>query len=143
MELKVKLRIRGDVMMVYCQGPIAADDVETLSRRISALLPERRRIVLQVENAELAREDLLHLLIQYLWARSRGCQIKLSNVPPCFAAPLRESHLESVFEIYPTEEEAMASFNRDSREMCVRDARPLARNLPARMDFSPGNRREV
>jgi len=131
MELQAKLHIRGDVTVVYCQGRIISSEVEELAGKISSLLPGQRRIVLHLGKAEVERGELLHLAIQYLRAQGCGCQIKLAGVPPSFTALLRESHMERVFEIYPTEDDAITSFTGRARSLAGKNGGSLASQASA------------
>jgi anti-sigma B factor antagonist len=90
----------GDAIVVKCNGRLVAGVNDVLYSRVSALIPETKRIVLDLTN--LARVDSMGLgtLVRlYVSCRSAGCSLELVNLGKQVRQLLGTTHLISVFAI--------------------------------------------
>ncbi len=90
----------GDTIVVQCNGRLVAGVNDVLYSKVSALIPETKRIVLDLTN--LARVDSMGLgtLVRlYVSCRSAGCSLELVNLGKQVRQLLGTTHLISVFAI--------------------------------------------
>jgi anti-sigma B factor antagonist len=90
----------GDAIVVRCNGRLVAGVNDVLYSRVSALIPETKRIVLDLTN--LARVDSMGLgtLVRlYVSCRSAGCSLELVNLGKQVRQLLGTTNLISVFAI--------------------------------------------
>jgi anti-sigma B factor antagonist len=90
----------GGVIVVRCNGKLVAGVNDVLYRKVSELIPETKRIVLDLTN--LARVDSMGLgtLVRlYVSCRSAGCSLELINLGKQVRQLLGTTHLLSVFAI--------------------------------------------
>jgi anti-sigma B factor antagonist len=90
----------GDTIVVRCNGKLVAGVNDLLYSKVSELIPETRRIVLDLTN--LARVDSMGLgtLVRlYVSCRSAGCSLELVNLGKQVRQLLGTTHLISVFAI--------------------------------------------
>ena len=90
----------GDTIVVRCNGKLVAGVNDVLYSKVSELIPETKRIVLDLTN--LARVDSMGLgtLVRlYVSCRSAGCSLELVNLGKQVRQLLGTTHLISVFAI--------------------------------------------
>jgi anti-sigma B factor antagonist len=90
----------GDAIVVRCNGRLVAGVNDVLYSRVSALIPETKRIVLDLTN--LTRVDSMGLgtLVRlYVSCRSAGCSLELVNLGKQVRQLLGTTNLISVFAI--------------------------------------------
>ncbi len=90
----------GDTIVVRCDGKLVAGVNDVLYSKVSVLIPETKRIVLDLTN--LARVDSMGLgtLVRlYVSCRSAGCSLELVNLGKQVRQLLGTTHLISVFAI--------------------------------------------
>jgi anti-sigma B factor antagonist len=90
----------GDTVVVRCNGKLVAGVNDVLYSKVSALIPETKRIVLDLTN--LARVDSMGLgtLVRlYVSCRSAGCTLELVNLGKQVRQLLGTTNLISVFAI--------------------------------------------
>jgi anti-sigma B factor antagonist len=90
----------SDTIVVRCNGKLVAGVNDVLYSKVSELIPETKRIVLDLTN--LARVDSMGLgtLVRlYLSCRSAGCSLELLNLGKQVRELLGTTHLISVFAI--------------------------------------------
>jgi anti-sigma B factor antagonist len=90
----------GDTIVVRCNGRLVAGVNDVLYSKVSVLIPETKRIVLDLTN--LARVDSMGLgtLVRlYVSCRSAGCSLELINLGKQVRQLLGTTHLISVFAI--------------------------------------------
>jgi anti-sigma B factor antagonist len=90
----------GSAIVVRCNGKLVAGVNDVLYSKVSELIPETRRIVLDLTN--LARVDSMGLgtLVRlYVSCRSAGCSLELINLGKQVRQLLGTTHLLSVFAI--------------------------------------------
>jgi len=90
----------GSAIVVRCNGKLVAGVNDVLYSKVSELIPETKRIVLDLTN--LARVDSMGLgtLVRlYVSCRSAGCSLELINLGKQVRQLLGTTHLLSVFAI--------------------------------------------
>lgn len=112
MPLKTELQVSGDVLVISCQGRITfGNETELLGQKISALLHEHRRIVVELDGVEnMDSSDIRPLALTALLAQSTGCEVKFAKLPERVALMLRMARVLDVFGVYETVECAVAAF---------------------------------
>jgi anti-sigma B factor antagonist len=102
----------GDVIVLSVDGALKGTGEISLKERIDELVLAGRlqilidmRDVPYVDSAELGRLIRAHLSV-----RQAGGRVRLCNVPDRVLSLLKITHLDTVLELYSTEEEALAAF---------------------------------
>jgi|SRR5690349_21809327 anti-sigma B factor antagonist len=107
-------RSHGDVVIVDVQGPIAPDDDSyVVLRDTLRKLIDRGRTLILLNVADLTYVDSVWLgaMVQaYASAARHGGALKLLHVRSRFRELLRVTKLDTVFDLFESEEEAEASF---------------------------------
>jgi anti-sigma B factor antagonist len=112
MALECKTVMRGEVAVIYCRGRLVfGDGDDELRRAVLDLLPQTRQIVLHLGWVTHVDSGGLGAMVGlYVSARNRHGEIKLASVSPKAQEVLRTTKLTELFDIHPSEEEAVASF---------------------------------
>jgi len=90
----------GNAVVVKCHGRLVAGVTEILSVKIKQLIPDNKRIVLNL--GELTRMDssgLGTLVRLYVSARNAGCDLQLMNLGKQIHQLLGTAHLLTAFTI--------------------------------------------
>jgi|HubBroStandDraft_6_1064221.scaffolds.fasta_scaffold26927_4 anti-sigma B factor antagonist len=112
LRLSLEIRLADDVTIVVCRGRIVyRDEAAVLSDRVARLMPEFRKLVLDLSDVEMVDSaGLGEFVVLHKRALASGSSIKL-------AAPRRHVHrvleltqLASVFEVHSTVDQAIGSF---------------------------------
>ncbi|MBZ5598920.1 MAG: STAS domain-containing protein [Acidobacteriia bacterium] len=110
LNLKLNLEICANdgVTVVYCRGRLAyREEATALSEAVAELLLHSRHVVLELSAVEMIDSACLgELVVILMWARASRCSIKLAAPPRHIRALLELTNLDSVFEIYPTLDDA-------------------------------------
>jgi len=129
MRLNVQLRRAGNVVVLQCEGPITSGaEAEYLERQISSELEEgTRHLVLEIGAASRVDSGGLGLMVRLaMRARKAGGDLKIA-CPPAFVTSLLEmTRLATVFHVFASEQEAVASY-RAPTPAIARPAAPKAR----------------
>ena len=106
-------RIDG-VIVVHLSGAIFFDEESTFLRvHVKDLLDKSHQIVLDLGNVtRIDSSGLGTLVALYASARKVGGDIKLANLGNHIKEALRITRLVTVFDIFDSTEDAVASFNR-------------------------------
>ncbi|MBZ5705726.1 MAG: STAS domain-containing protein [Acidobacteriia bacterium] len=104
MKLNLQVCANDGVTIVYCRGRIAyGEEAAALSETVAELLPHSRHVVLELSAVEMIDSaGLGELVLILMWARASQCSIKLAAPPRHIRSVLELTNLHSVFEIYPT-----------------------------------------
>jgi anti-sigma B factor antagonist len=90
----------GDVATVRCHGRLIAGTSEILYSRVSQLIPNSKRIVLDLTDLAYADSMGLGSLVRlYVSCRSRGCSLELIHLGKRLIELLGVTHLLKVFTI--------------------------------------------
>lgn len=112
MKLDLETRAIDDVTVLWCRGRFTyRDEATAFSRKISELLPNARKIVVDLSGLEVIDSaGLGELVVVHMWIRASGCSLKLAGANPRIRQLLELTNLLSVFDIYPTLDDAVLSF---------------------------------
>jgi len=98
--LTLEMESKGSTVIVRCHGRLVADTNDLLYSKVRELLPDTKRIVLDL--TDLTRMDSMGLgaLVRlYVSARSAGCSLELMNLGKQVRILLGTAHLLSAFTI--------------------------------------------
>jgi anti-sigma B factor antagonist len=118
-ELKLKLsletRNRGDVIIVHCQGRIVyRDEAAALSRVVGEVLPQARKLVLDLSGvSSIDSAGIGELALLQSWARGQNVSLKCAAPTPLVRSLLDLTNLDSVLEVHPSLDAALASFREE------------------------------
>jgi anti-sigma B factor antagonist len=118
-ELKLKLSLEtrncGDVIIVHCQGRIVyRDEAAALSRVVGEVLQEARKLVLDLSGvSSMDSAGIGELALLQSWAQGKNVNLKCAGPNPLVRTLLDLTNLDSVLEVHPTVDAALASFRED------------------------------
>lgn len=118
-ELKLKLsletRNRGDVIIVHCQGRIVyRDEAAALARVVGEVLQQARKVVLDLSGVgSIDSAGIGDLALLYTWAQGKNVNLKCAGANDLVTTLLELTNLDTVLEMHPTLDAAMASFREE------------------------------
>jgi anti-sigma B factor antagonist len=114
MSLKVETRQVNGITVVSCHGRIVlGEEAAGLRETLKKVLTSSRQIVLNLSEVNYIDSGGLGTLVGvYSSARSGGADIKLCGLGQRLRDVLQITKLVTVFEVYDTEQDALASFGR-------------------------------
>ena len=115
MKLNLETRAIDDVTVLYCRGRFTyRDEATAFSQKISELLPHARQLVIELSELEIIDSaGLGELVVVHMWIRASGCALKLAGANPRIRNLLDLTNLLSVFEVHPTLDDALLSFQQN------------------------------
>ena len=118
MKLDLETRAIEDVTVLSCRGRFTyREEAVAFSRKISELLPSARQIVVDLSGLEAVDSaGLGELVVVHMWIRASGCSLKLAGANPRVRELFELTNLLSVFDVHPTVEDALLSFQRQSAQ---------------------------
>jgi anti-sigma B factor antagonist len=120
-KLKLSLETRncGEVMIVHCQGRVVyRDEAAALSRLVAEVLQKGGKVVLDLSGVTtIDSAGFGELAFLYSWARSQDADLKCAGPSPFVRQLLDLTNLDSVLEIHPSVNEALAAFQ--PSEICA------------------------
>ena len=99
-DLTLDFKRNDSTVVVRCRGRLVSDTSDVLYSRVRQLLPDAKRIVLDL--TDLTRMDSMGLgtLVRlYVSARAAGCSLELMNLGKQVRILLGTAHLLSAFTI--------------------------------------------
>ena len=118
-ELKLKLsletRNHGDVIIVHCEGRIVyRDEAVALSRVVGEVLQQARKVVLDLSGVSaMDSAGIGELALLQTWAQGRSADLKCAGANSLVTTLLDLTNLDSVIEVHPTLDSALASFREE------------------------------
>jgi anti-sigma B factor antagonist len=114
MNLKIEKRQVGAIAVVSCQGRIMfGEEANALRDFLKQTLTETRRMVLNLSGVTYIDSGGLGTLVGvYSSARGAGAEIKLTGLGPRLHDVLQITKLATVFQVFDSEEEALAALDR-------------------------------
>jgi anti-sigma B factor antagonist len=114
MNLKIETRQADGVTIVSCSGRIVfGDEATALRDNLKRVLNSSRQIVLNLSGITYIDSGGLGTLVgAYSSARSAGADIKLTGLGQRIRDVLQITKLVTVFEVYDSEQQAVAAFKR-------------------------------
>jgi anti-sigma B factor antagonist len=115
LKLDLEIRAIDDVTVLYCRGRFTyRDEATAFSQKIAELLPNARRIVVELSGLEIIDSaGLGELVVVHMWVKASGCWLKLAGANPRIQQLLELTNLLSVFDVQPTLDDALLSFQRN------------------------------
>ena len=113
MGFEIRTRAVGTTTVIEAVGRFTATDGHTKLRDLIHVLTNSgtRRFVLHLERVEFIDSSGLGELVRsHFVVRQSAGDLKLAHVHPRVMDVLRISHMDTVFEIHPSEEEALRAF---------------------------------
>jgi anti-sigma B factor antagonist len=118
-ELKLKLSLEtrncGDVVIVLCQGRIVyRDEAAELSRVAGEVLQQARHLVLDLSGVSaMDSAGIGELALLQTWAERKSVNVKYAGATPLVRRLLELTNLNSVLEVHPSLDAALASFREE------------------------------
>jgi len=114
MDLKITTRNVDGVTVVSCSGRIVfGDEATALRETLKKLLDSNRQILLNLSGVSYIDSGGLGTLVGvYSSARASGADIKLTGLGQKLRDVLQVTKLVTVFEVYDSEQQAVAAFSR-------------------------------
>jgi anti-sigma B factor antagonist len=112
MTLKMETRTVNDVAVVSCTGRIVfGEEANALRDTLKKLLTTSKQVVLNLGGVSYIDSGGLGTLVGvYSSARAGGADIKLTGLGQRLRDVLAITKLATVFEVYDTEQQAIAAF---------------------------------
>lgn len=112
MDLKMETRVADGVTIILCSGRIVFGEEATALRDImKRLLKSSRQIVLNLSKVSYIDSGGLGSLVGvYSSAKAGGADVKLTGLNERLRDVLQITKLVTVFEVYDTEQQAIAAF---------------------------------
>jgi len=114
MNLKIETHVADGVTVISCHGRIMfGEEATSLRDTLKKVLSANRLIVLNLAGVAFIDSGGLGTLVGvYSSARSGGADIKLTGLGQRLRDVLQITKLATVFELYDSEEQAIAAFRR-------------------------------
>jgi anti-sigma B factor antagonist len=114
MTLKIETRVADGVTIVSCHGRIVfGEEASALRETLKRQLASTRQIVLNLTGVSYIDSGGLGTLVGvYSSARAGGADIKLTGLGQRLRDTLQITKLVTVFEVYDSEQQAIAAFRR-------------------------------
>jgi anti-anti-sigma factor len=115
LKLSLETRNRGNVVIVHCQGRIVyRDEAAALSRVVGAALQEARNLVLDLTRvSSMDSAGIGELALLQTWAQGKNVTLKCAGPNSLVSTLLELTNLDSVLEVHPTVDAALASFHEE------------------------------
>ena len=118
LKLKLQTEAIDDITVLRCQGRFTyRDEATAFSQKISELLPNTRQLVVEFTGLEIIDSaGLGELVVVHMWTRASGCALKLAGANARILNLLELTNLSRIFDIHPTLDEAVLSFERNPKK---------------------------
>jgi anti-sigma B factor antagonist len=112
MALNLDISRTGDIAIVRCRGRLVfGEEADELRGVLLTLLKETKRIILNFAwVGHIDSSGVGTVVASFISARHRGAQIKFAALSPGAKQVLKTTHVDRLFEVYDTNEEAIKSF---------------------------------
>ena len=112
MALKMETREVGGIVVVTCQGRLVfGEEASALRDKLKEALNSSRRLVLNLAGVSYIDSGALGMLVGvYSSARAAGADIKLTGLGQRMRDVLQVTKLVTVFEVYESDQQAVAAF---------------------------------
>jgi anti-sigma B factor antagonist len=112
LKLDLETRALGDVTVLYCRGRFTyRDEATAFSQEIAELFPRTRQLVVELSGLDtIDSAGLGELVVVHMWAKASGCSLKLAGASPRIRQLFELTNLLSVFDLHPTLDDALLSF---------------------------------
>jgi len=115
LKLSLETRNRGDIIIVHCQGRIVyRDEAAELSRVVGEVQQQGNKLVLDLSGVNsIDSAGIGELALLQTRSERRNGGLKFAGASPLVSELLELTNLDSVLEVYPTVEAALASFHEE------------------------------
>ena len=111
MPLSLQSRRVGDITVVKCSGQITGTESDVLKEHLNDLVPRNPDVILNLHGVDFVDSSGIGLLVRFLTrCRTAAGDLKLCEVPARIAKVLEITHLTTIFELLPSEADAVATF---------------------------------
>jgi anti-sigma B factor antagonist len=119
LKLSLETRNRGDVFVVHCQGRIVyRDEAAALSHVVDEVLQHGGKVVIDLSDVtSIDSAGIGELVFLHTRAHSQNAELKVAGPSPIVRELLDLTNVDSVLEIHPNLNEAMAAFQ--FTELCA------------------------
>jgi anti-sigma B factor antagonist len=110
MSLSINGRPVGEVFVTRCGGRLTAAETQTLQSFVHRALRDHREVVMDMEHVSFLDNSGLGALVRLVQsAKSEGRHLRLCAVPERLQQAIDATQLTSIFEIYPSEGDAIVA----------------------------------
>jgi anti-sigma B factor antagonist len=112
LKLSLETRNRGDVMIVHCQGRIVyREEAASLSHLVDEVLHQGGKVVLDLGGVtSIDSAGIGELVFLHTRAQSQKAELKVASPSPIVRELLDLTNVDSLLEIHPNLDEAIAAF---------------------------------
>lgn len=116
MQLKITSRTVDGVLVLSCNGRMVFGEESSLLRdTVKKAIPENKRIILNLGEVNYIDSGGLGTLVAlHTTAQVAGTSVKLANLTKRVGDLLQVTKLLTVFDVYNSEGEALASFRKET-----------------------------
>jgi anti-sigma B factor antagonist len=113
MTLKMDTKTTDGIIVVSCAGRIVfGDEAAALRAKLKSILAENKKVILNLSEVNYIDSGGLGTLVGvYSSARASGADVKLAGLGQRVKDVLQITKLVTVFEVYDTEQKALAAFH--------------------------------
>jgi anti-sigma B factor antagonist len=124
LKLDLATRAINDVTVLFCKGRFTyRDEAVAFSQKIAELLPHAQQVVVEFSGLEaIDSAGLGELVVVHMWVRAGGCSLKLAGLNPRVQRTLELTNLLSIFDVHPTLEDALLSFEQKVAKSSIQAA---------------------
>ena len=119
LKLSLETRNRGDIFIIHCQGRIVyRDEAAALSRLVGDVLQNGGKVVLDLSGVtSIDSAGIGELVFLHTRAQSQNADLKVAGPSPLVQQLLDLTNVDSLLEIHPNLNDAMAAFQ--FAELCA------------------------
>jgi anti-sigma B factor antagonist len=116
MALRIQTEVSGDVFILRCEGRIVfGDEAAVLRERVKSLLSGTPKVVINVDGVEYIDSGGIGVLVGlFVSAANRGGEVKLVSPTRHISDALHQTRLDTVFNLYGSNDEAVAAFRKQA-----------------------------
>jgi anti-sigma B factor antagonist len=121
LKLSLETMNREDVMVVHCEGRIVyRDEAALLSRVVGDVLLHSHKLVLDLSGvASIDSAGIGELALIQTWAQNENVALKCAGPNVLVRSLLELTNLDSVLDVHPSLEAALASFREEEQQVCA------------------------
>jgi anti-sigma B factor antagonist len=111
LKVSVETRQSGDITIIHCQGRVVyRDEAVVLSRVAKAALVDSQEVIVDLGKVTfMDSAGLGELVFLHMAAEEQGRRLKLAGANPLVSELFELTRLSSIFEMFPTVEDALAA----------------------------------
>jgi anti-sigma B factor antagonist len=114
MGLRIQTQVSSNVFILHCEGRIVfGDEGAALRERVGGLLSGTPKIVVNLGGVGYIDSGGIGILVGlFISATNRGGELKLVSPSQHVTDVLRRTHLDTVFRVYGSTDEAIGAFQK-------------------------------